>query len=132
MCALSFAISVYHHYRCKFESRSLWGLFDTTLCDKVCQVGGFLRVVWFPPPIKLPTRYNWNIVESGAKHHNPKPINILFLKAISIFLNHQYILLYLILNTPLLTRTYERWFQSVHRSGAQRAKKVPVNLWSAP
>jgi len=25
----------------------------TTLCDKVCQVGGFLRVLRFPPPIKL-------------------------------------------------------------------------------
>jgi len=22
---------------------------------------------WFPPP------YNWNIVESGVKHHKPKP-----------------------------------------------------------
>jgi hypothetical protein len=29
------------------------------------QVGGFLRVLWFPP------RYSWNIVESGVKHHNP-------------------------------------------------------------
>jgi hypothetical protein len=30
---------------------------NTTLCDKVCQylpqVGGFQRVLWFPPPIKL-------------------------------------------------------------------------------
>ena len=31
------------------------------------QVGNFLR---FPPPIKLTPRYNWNIVESGVKHHN--------------------------------------------------------------
>jgi hypothetical protein len=30
--------------------------------------GGFLRLLRFPPPIKL-TRYNWNIVESGVKHH---------------------------------------------------------------
>ena len=29
------------------------------------QVAGFLRVFWFTPP-----RYNWNIVESGVKHHN--------------------------------------------------------------
>ena len=28
------------------------------------QVGGFLRVPRFPP------RYNWNIAESGIKHHN--------------------------------------------------------------
>ena len=30
------------------------------------QVGGFLR---FPPSIKLMPRYNWNIDESGVKHH---------------------------------------------------------------
>jgi hypothetical protein len=33
------------------------GALDTTLCNKVFsnlrQVGGFLRVLWFPPPIKL-------------------------------------------------------------------------------
>jgi hypothetical protein len=32
------------------------------------QVGGFLQ---FPPPLKWPPRYNWNIVESGVKHHEP-------------------------------------------------------------
>ena len=26
---------------------------DTTLCDKMCQVGGFLQVLRFSPPIKL-------------------------------------------------------------------------------
>jgi hypothetical protein len=31
-------------------------------------VGGFLRVLRFPPPIKWPPRYNWNIVESVVKH----------------------------------------------------------------
>jgi hypothetical protein len=35
------------------------------------QVGGFLRVLRFPLP-----RYNWNIVESGVKHHNPSYINV--------------------------------------------------------
>jgi len=35
------------------------------------QVGGFLRVLRFLPPIK---RYSWNIVESGDKHHNPIPL----------------------------------------------------------
>ena len=37
----------------KFEPRSWRGVLDTTLCDKVCQrhVGGFLRILWFPPPI---------------------------------------------------------------------------------
>ena len=32
------------------------------------QVGGFLRLFWFPPPIKLTTKIY--IVESGDKHHN--------------------------------------------------------------
>jgi hypothetical protein len=29
------------------------------------QIGGFLRVIWFPPPIKVTA----TIVESGVKHH---------------------------------------------------------------
>ena len=28
------SISVYHHKRCEFESRSCRGVLDTTLCDK--------------------------------------------------------------------------------------------------
>ena len=39
------------------------------------QVGGFLRVLWFPPPIKLTaTIYDRDIVEGGIKHHNPNPL----------------------------------------------------------
>ena len=37
------------------------------------QVGGFLWVHLFPPP-----RYNWNIVESGLKHHKPNLNNSSF------------------------------------------------------
>jgi hypothetical protein len=41
----------------KFEPRSWQGLLDTALSDKVCQLlatgCGFLRVLWFSPPIKL-------------------------------------------------------------------------------
>ena len=33
------------------------------------QVGGFLRVLRYPPPIKLTAI---NIVESSAKHHEPE------------------------------------------------------------
>ena len=37
------------------------------------QVGGFRRVLQFTAPIKLiATIVNWNIVESGVKHHKPK------------------------------------------------------------
>jgi len=32
----SYAISIYHHQCSEFESRSWQGVFDTTLCDKVC------------------------------------------------------------------------------------------------
>jgi len=31
------AIRAYHHLSYEFEPRSLWGVLDTTLCDKVCQ-----------------------------------------------------------------------------------------------
>ena len=33
----TYAISTYHHWCCKFESRSGRGVLDTTLCDKVFQ-----------------------------------------------------------------------------------------------
>ena len=46
-----------HHYVIKFVS----GL---------RQVDGFLWVPRFLPPIKLTGKYNWNIGESGVKHHN--------------------------------------------------------------
>ena len=49
----------YHHWSREFESRSWRGVLDITLCDKVCQwlaAGpGYLRVLRFPPPIKLTT-----------------------------------------------------------------------------
>ena len=53
----------------------------TTLRDKVCQwlaTGQWFSLgTRFPPPIKLDMpQYNWNIVESGIKHHNPYPIVI--------------------------------------------------------
>jgi hypothetical protein len=56
------AISAYHHWIYEFETRSCRGVLDTTLCDNVCQWLATGR--WFSP------RYNWNIVESGVKHHN--------------------------------------------------------------
>ena len=37
----------------------------------VWQVGGFLRVLRFPSPIKLTAQYDWNIIESGIKRHTP-------------------------------------------------------------
>ena len=51
-------------------------------------ISGFLRVLWYPPPIKLTPRYNWNIVESGVKHNNPSN-NLLTPKSILYFPSHR-------------------------------------------
>jgi hypothetical protein len=56
------------------------GVFDTTLCDKVCQPLATGRWVTPGTPVsstnKTPPRYNWNIVESSVKRHNqPKPVD---------------------------------------------------------
>jgi hypothetical protein len=48
------------------------------------QVGGFLQVLWFPPPIKLTvTIYNWNIVVSGIKQHNLQLFRCIFKRILS-------------------------------------------------
>jgi hypothetical protein len=67
----TYATSCYHHWCCEFESRSGRGVqhYVINFVSNLRQVGGFLRVLRFPPPIKLTPRYNWNIVESGVKHH---------------------------------------------------------------
>jgi len=44
------------------------------------QVDGFLRVLRFPPPIKLTATILWNVVESDVKHHKPTPNNLLIAK----------------------------------------------------
>jgi hypothetical protein len=61
----TYAISAYHHWCCDFESRSWRGVqhYVIKFVSDLWQVGGFIRVLRFPP------RYNWNIVESGVKHH---------------------------------------------------------------
>ena len=55
----SYAISAYHHLRCEFESRS-GGMYSVQFyvmkfVSDMQQVSGFLRVLRFPPPIKLTT-----------------------------------------------------------------------------
>ena len=46
---------------------------NTTLCDKVCQclATGFSWYSGFLHQLNWLSRYNWNIVESGVKHHKP-------------------------------------------------------------
>ena len=48
------------------------------ICDRkfvsdLWQGGGFLWLLQFSLPINWTSRYNWNIVESGVKHHKHEP-----------------------------------------------------------
>jgi hypothetical protein len=56
--------------------------------SELWQVCGFLRVLRFPPPIKLTATIKLNIVESGIKHHNPNPNNHLPLHITSTLINY--------------------------------------------
>ena len=50
-----YAISAYHHRWCEFESQSGRGVqhYVIKFASGLRQVGSFLRVFRFPPPIKL-------------------------------------------------------------------------------
>jgi len=53
----TYAISAYHHQRCEFEFHS-GGVYSIqlhviTFVSDLMHVGDFLRVLRFPPPIKL-------------------------------------------------------------------------------
>ena len=54
-----YAISAYHHLRCEFESCSgeVYSLQHNAIkfFSDLRQVGNFLRILWFPSPIKLTT-----------------------------------------------------------------------------
>jgi hypothetical protein len=68
----TYAISAYYHWCCEFDSRPGRGVqhYAIMFVSDLRQVSGFLRVLRFhPPKQKWPARYNWNIVESGVKHH---------------------------------------------------------------
>ena len=47
----TYAISAYYHWCCEFESRSGWGVqhYVIKFVSDLRQVGGFLRVLRFPP-----------------------------------------------------------------------------------
>jgi hypothetical protein len=51
----TYAISAYHHWCCEFESRSVWDVqhYVIKVVSDLWQVGGFLRVLQFPTPLKL-------------------------------------------------------------------------------
>jgi hypothetical protein len=51
----TYAIAVYHHWCCEFESRSGWGVqhYVIKFVSDLRQLCVFFRVLRFPPPIKL-------------------------------------------------------------------------------
>ena len=65
-------ISAYHYKSCEFESRSWQGTLNTTLCDKVCSSSVVFSSFLLQQNWQL--LYNWIIVGSGIKHHNPNPL----------------------------------------------------------
>jgi hypothetical protein len=48
-----------------------------TFVSDLRQVGGFLRFLRFLHQYNWPPQYNWNIVESGIKHHNIQTLYII-------------------------------------------------------
>ena len=74
----TYAISAYHYWCCEFESRSGRGVqhYVIKFVSDLQQIGGFLRVLRFPPPIKLTAtiwlKYCWNatlnIIKQTNKH----------------------------------------------------------------
>jgi hypothetical protein len=53
----TYVISAYHHVRCEFEPRSgeVYSIqhYVITFVSDLRQGGGFLRIIGFPPPLKL-------------------------------------------------------------------------------
>jgi hypothetical protein len=64
------------YWNCEFEFRSGRSAQYHVIkfVSDLRQVGGFLRVLQFPPPINWPPQHNRNIVESGVKHHHKHTI----------------------------------------------------------
>jgi hypothetical protein len=51
------------------------------------QVVGILTVLRIPPSIKLTAQYNWNMVESGAKHHSSTRLKYFWKCCLALFLH---------------------------------------------
>ena len=101
----TYAIGAFHHWFCEFQSQSRWGVqhYVIKFVSDLLQVGGFLWVLRFPPPIKL-TWHHWS-------HFNKSLINIpvlllicFTLKCISDRISHLRLCLWLniALRNPLL------------------------------
>ena len=67
-----YATTAYHHCCCEFEFQSGRGVqhYVIKFVSVVRQVGVFSGSSCFLHQLKWPSRYNWNSVESGVKHHH--------------------------------------------------------------
>ena len=65
------SIDAYHHWCFGFDYRSEQGV-QHYMIKFVSDLRWFSPVTRFPPPIKRRIQHNWNIVESGVKHHKTK------------------------------------------------------------
>jgi hypothetical protein len=74
----TYTISAYHHWCCEFESRSGWSVqhYVIKFVSDLPQVGGFIRVLQFPPPIKLTATII--LLKSGVKHHQTNKQKTMF------------------------------------------------------
>ena len=107
----SYLCNVYHHQKLWVRTQFTKRCTDTTLCDKACQ--WLATGQWFSPvssTSKTDRHNNWNILESGVKHHKPtnhafKMQIALFIKEIHISLQHIEILF--ITNTDISILTPE-------------------------
>jgi hypothetical protein len=68
----------YHHWHCEFKSSSGWGVqhYVIKFVSDLWQVCGFLRVLRFPPPIKLTATILLKVALDTIK--NPQPTNPLY------------------------------------------------------
>ena len=66
------AISTYHHQSCEFETRSRRGVFNTTLCDTVCQ--WLVTGRWFVPA--TPVSYTNKTDGHDTTWYKPYTINL--------------------------------------------------------
>ena len=67
----TYAISAYHHWCCEFESRSGRGVqhYVIKFVSDLWQVGGFLWVLRFPPPITDRHDITEKLLKVVLKHH---------------------------------------------------------------
>jgi hypothetical protein len=86
------AISAYHHWSCEFEPRSWWGVliqhYVIEFVSDLQQVGGFLRVLRFPPPIKL-LMFNIQLKTCTQKYYD---LMVTWFEIVNIPLVHTFIL----------------------------------------